>query len=78
VTPEEAFGEVLQQLRRQRRLSQEKLADVSGCHRTYISLLERGQHSPSMSILFALGEALDLTPSQLLALVEEHLQSSGT
>jgi len=72
-TPEQVFGRVLQQLRRARRLSQEKLAEESGCHRTYISLLERGRYSPSLTMLFQLAEALDLNPSDLLRQVETAL-----
>lgn len=67
---ERAFGRVLRQLRRAGGLSQERLAEVSGCDRSYISLLERGINSPSLSTLFRLARALDLTPSALLGLVE--------
>jgi len=75
VTPEAAFGQVLQELRRDKRLSQQKLADAADCHRTYVSLIERGKFSPSINLVFRLAAALDLTPSQLLAKVEKQVQS---
>jgi transcriptional regulator with XRE-family HTH domain len=49
MTPEEAFGKVLKEIRQEHSLSQEELGFESGCHRTYISLLERGRKSPSLN-----------------------------
>jgi len=75
VTPEIAFGQVVQELRRANRLSQEKLAELSDTHRTYVSLIERGKFSPSLSVIFRLAEPLGLTPSELLAHVESKIRS---
>jgi transcriptional regulator with XRE-family HTH domain len=77
ITPEQVFGEVLREIRRSRRLSQEQLAEVSGCHRTYVSLLERGVNGPSLSMLFQLGQALGITPSEILARVERRLSEAA-
>ena len=76
--PEEAFGEVLLELRRERKLSQEKLAELSECTRPYISYLERGLNSPSLSILFRLAAALGITPTELLARVETKMAEVPT
>jgi len=48
---EKAFGPVLQQVRRERGLSQEQLGFDSGYHRTYISFLERGKKNPTLSTI---------------------------
>lgn len=45
------FGPFLQRLRRRRGLSQERLAEALGCHRTYIWRLEHGQNHPSRIFL---------------------------
>lgn len=63
---EEAFGRVLQQLRKKKGLSQEDLGFESGYHRTYISLLERGKKSPSLKTIFQLAEALHVEPSEIV------------
>jgi len=65
-----SFGEVLQQLRRDRGLSQEELGFASGYHRTYISLLERGQKSPSIRTIFELSKALKVEPSEIIERVQ--------
>jgi transcriptional regulator with XRE-family HTH domain len=66
MTPEEAFGRTLRAARRERRLTQERLAFASGYHPVYVSQLERGEKSPSLGAIFRLCRALDLPPSELL------------
>lgn len=67
------FGQVLQELRRRRGLSQEQLGFESGYHRTYVSLLERGKKSPSLNAVFRLARALRVLPSTMLRSVEVRL-----
>lgn len=67
------FGAVLRELRRQHPLSQEKLAFEAGLDRTYISLLELGQRSPSLETMLALSRALHIPLAHLASLVEERL-----
>jgi transcriptional regulator with XRE-family HTH domain len=68
--PEEAFGIVLRELRKQRDLSQETLAYDAGIERNYISLLELGKNSASLKIIFKLAKAFGITVSELMELVE--------
>ena len=70
MTPEEAFGKVLREIRNEHSLSQEELSFESGYHRTYISLLERGRKSPSLNTIFQLAAALGLSPSEILRRTE--------
>ena len=64
------FGARLQQLRQDRGLSQEKLAELSGLHRTYISSLERGARNPTITTLHALARALGTSISDLMSGVD--------
>ncbi|MDZ7842616.1 MAG: helix-turn-helix transcriptional regulator [Gammaproteobacteria bacterium] len=66
-----AFGRILRQLRVQKGLSQEALADAAELDRTYISLLERGQRQPSLTTLFALSAVLNAKPSDLIKRLEK-------
>lgn len=74
MAPEQAFGEVLRHLRRERGLSQEALALEAGAERNYISLLELGKSSASMRMLFKLCAVLDLPPSKFLEQVEGRMK----
>ncbi|MCL6611228.1 MAG: helix-turn-helix transcriptional regulator [Peptococcaceae bacterium] len=67
---EKIFGRVLCDIRKERGLSQEELGFKSSYHRTYISLLERGQKSPSLNTIFRLATALDVYPSEIIQRVE--------
>lgn len=70
VEPEVAFGKVLRDLRKTRRLSQESLAHAAEIERNYVSLLERGKNSASIKIIFKLAAALETTVSDLMGRVE--------
>ena len=65
-----SFGKVLKQLRQDCGLSQEELGFASGYHRTYISLLERGEKSPSLRTIFRLAQALKVEPSEMVERVQ--------
>jgi transcriptional regulator with XRE-family HTH domain len=65
-----AFGKVLRKLREKQNLSQEKLAEYCDLDRTYISLLERGLRQPTISTLFKIAEALEMSPSEIIRQVE--------
>ena len=70
MTPEEAFGKVLRDIRQEHSLSQEELGFESGYHRTYISPLERGRKSPSLNTVFQLSATLGVLPSEILRRTE--------
>ncbi len=60
-----SFGILLQNERKKNGLSQEKLAGLADLHRTYISDLERGVRNPTITTIFALCNALNITPAEL-------------
>jgi len=66
----EAFGLILRQARQDKGLTQQKLGELAGLHRTYISLLERGQRTPTLDVLFRLVEALGVSASDLVKELE--------
>lgn len=61
------FGENMQKLRKQKNISQEKLAELVGVNRTYISLVEQGERNPSLKTVYRIVKALDVHSSKLLS-----------
>jgi transcriptional regulator with XRE-family HTH domain len=65
------FGRHLRNAREAAGLTQEDLADRADLHRTYISLLERDQRSPTLDVVFALAKAMGTSASDLVAKTEK-------
>ena len=68
-----AFGKALRRRRERLEVSQEALAFTSEIHRTYISELERGLKSPSLTTIDRLAAALKTKASTLIADAEAEL-----
>ncbi|HWZ99603.1 MAG TPA: helix-turn-helix transcriptional regulator [Candidatus Dormibacteraeota bacterium] len=67
--PLSAFGTRLRELREQRNLSQEKLAEMADLHRNYVGNLERGKSNVSLLTIVKLARSLNVKPIKLLELV---------
>lgn len=63
------FGKI----RRQRRFTQERFAEVSGFTQQYISDLERGRRNPTVVTLFELAHALGVSHVDLVIPDDEAL-----
>ena len=55
------FGFVIKQLRKQKGISQQRLADSAGITCRYYSEIERGDSVPSLKVISSLAKALDTT-----------------
>lgn len=60
------FGMRVRQLRMERKFSQEKLAELSGLHRTYIGAVERGEKNITIRNAKKIAVALSITLSELI------------
>ena len=67
----EVFSQNMKKLRTECSLSQEELAERSGLHRTYISLVERNQRNITLKNLEKIAKGLELPPYLLLVMEDE-------
>jgi transcriptional regulator with XRE-family HTH domain len=63
----QALGEFIRTQRSLARLSLRELAGLTDLSNAYLSQVERGLHEPSVRVLKAIAEALDLSSETLLA-----------
>lgn len=71
--PAAIFGEVLHELRLQRELTQDQLAELASTERSHISALERAEKGPALATIFSLADALKIPAGELIGLVEQRL-----
>ncbi len=64
------FGKNVKKYRIKYNLSQEKLAELTGLHRTYISDIERGLRSISLNNIEKLSKALNIKTYKLFIFEE--------
>lgn len=64
---EKELGERLKNIREVRRISQFRLADMMGTEQSTIAKIEKGAGYPKLSTLYKIGEALNISVSDILA-----------
>jgi len=60
------FGQNLRKIRERVGISQEKLAELAGLHRTYVSSVERGERNISLLNIDRLAKALAVPMAKLM------------
>jgi transcriptional regulator with XRE-family HTH domain len=60
------FGQRIRILRTARGLSQEKLAELTGFHRTYIGMVERGERNLSLTNIGLFANCFEMTLAELM------------
>jgi transcriptional regulator with XRE-family HTH domain len=63
---QQSFTARLRQLRAERKMSQEALAEKAGISRVYLARMELGLHEPTLSMLEKLAKALKVTVGKLV------------
>lgn len=60
------FGHNVQQARKKQEISQEKLAELAGVHRTYIGMIERAEKNITLCNIEKIAKALKVEIKDLL------------
>lgn len=60
------FGNKVRETRKEKGLSQERLAELAGLDRSYMGRIERGEKNISLTKLYQISHALDVSPADLL------------
>ena len=68
-----AVAETIRALRKQKGVSQEKLADAIDSHQVYISEIEKGKKTPSLTILHNFAIFFNISLTELVSMIEKKL-----
>jgi transcriptional regulator with XRE-family HTH domain len=62
----EVFGRNVQKYRKEKEISQEKLAEIAGVHRTYVGMIERAEKNITLRNMEKIANALNVKIKDLL------------
>ena len=68
-----AAGQVIRKMRTRKHMTQELLSGFAGIARSHLSMIENGTKQANMETMWRIAQALDITPSQLVAAIEEEI-----
>ncbi len=71
------IGQVLQEYRTRKGMSQELLSGLAGLDRTHYSKIERGLRAPTLDTLFKIAQALDIAPHEIVQTIESRIDNSS-
>jgi y4mF family transcriptional regulator len=63
------FGNRVRQLRKERKLTQSKLAELIGLSTNFIGMIERGERNTTVDKIFKLAEAFNISLSEFFKTV---------
>lgn len=69
-----AFGIVVSRLRTRKGITQERFSAFAGIARSHLTMLENGKKVVRLDTFCRIAEALDLSPSDLMMLIEEEIR----
>lgn len=72
----QAFGAAVRALRAERGIAQELLANLAGIERSHMGKVERGEHMPTLAIIFKIAGALECSTSVLMTETESQLAAA--
>lgn len=74
--PAQAFGAAVRAVRTEDGIAQETLAHLAGIERSHMGKIERGEHAPTLAVIFKIAGALECSTAVLMAEAESRLQAA--
>ena len=72
-----AVGRTIRNLRNKKGLSQDVLSGLAGIGRTRLTMIENGDKQANFETLWKIANALDMRPSELVALIEAEIEQNS-
>ena len=72
-----AVGRTIRRLRNKKVISQDVLSGFAGIARTHLTMIENGDKQANFETLWKIAYALDMRPSELVALIEVEIEKNG-
>lgn len=72
-----AVGRTIRRLRNKKGISQDVLSGFAGIARTHLTMIENGDKQANFETLWKIANALDMRPSELVALIEAEIEKNG-
>lgn len=73
----QAFGAAVRALRTERGIAQETLANLADIERSHMGKIERGEHQPTLSLIFKIAGALKCSTAVLMSEAESQLAAAA-
>lgn len=73
-----AFGAAVRALRTERGIAQESLANLAGIERSHMGKVERGEHMPTLAIVFKIARGLGCSAAEVMGRAEEVLGAGAS
>lgn len=73
--PALAFGQAVRAARMEQGMAQEELASLADIERSHMGKIERGEHMPTLALIFRISVALNRSAADLIAATEEHMRA---
>jgi XRE family transcriptional regulator, regulator of sulfur utilization len=75
--PAQAFGAAVRAARIEEGIAQETLAHLAGIERSHMGKIERGEHMPTLALVFKIARALGRSAGELILETEARLPMEG-
>lgn len=71
-----AVGKTIRNLRNKKGISQDVLSGLAGIARTHLTMIENGTKQANFETLWKIANALDIRPSELVAMIEAEIEQN--